>query len=75
MSALNQVYDKLQENQDKTHTRHILELAWRNVHGQITQWQIIMIISTDIQNIPSKVWTDSFVSVNPHPNYRLYFSG
>ena len=33
-----------------------------------------MIISTAIQNIPAKVWTDSFVAVNLHPHHRLYFS-
>ena len=34
-----------------------------------------MIISTAIQNIPAKVWIDSFVSVNLHPHHRLSFSG
>ena len=33
-----------------------------------------MIISTSIQNIPTKVWTDSFVAINLHPHNRLYFS-
>ena len=32
-----------------------------------------MIISTAIQNIPDKVWTDSFVDVNLHPHHRLHF--
>ena len=34
-----------------------------------------MIISTAIQNIPAKVWTYSFVSVNLHPHHRLDFTG
>ena len=33
-----------------------------------------MIISTATENIPTKVWTDSFVAVNIHPYHRLYFS-
>ena len=68
------MYDKLHANQDKDQTRHILELARLKVHGQINQCQIIMIISTSMQNIPAKVWTDSFVSFNLHPHHFLYFS-
>ena len=34
-----------------------------------------MIISTAIQNIPEKFWTDFFVAVNLHPYHRLYFYG
>ena len=33
-----------------------------------------MIISTAIHNIPSKVWTDSFVAVNLHPHFQLSIS-
>ena len=73
-SSLNQEYDKLQENQDKSQTRQLLEMAWRKVHGRITQWQLIMIISTSVQNIPAKVWTNLFVAVNLHPRRCLYFS-
>ena len=32
-----------------------------------------MIISTTIQNISAKVWTDSFVAVNLHPHHRMTF--
>ena len=73
-SALNQVYDKFQVKKDKTQTRQLLELAQRKVHGRINQWQLIMIISTAIQNMPAKLWTDSFFAVNLHPHYRLSFS-
>ena len=58
----------------KSHTRHLLEMAWRKVHGWITQLQLTMIISTAIQNITEKVWTDSSVSVNFHPCHHLSFS-
>ena len=34
-----------------------------------------MIIYTAIQNIPDKLWTDSFVAVNLYPHHRLSFSG
>ena len=34
-----------------------------------------MIISTDIQNIPSKVWTYLFVAANLNTHHRLSFSG
>ena len=67
--------DKLQVNQDKAQTRQIMELAWRKVHGRINWWQLIMIISTAIQSIPIKFWTDSFVAVNLHSHHRLYFYG
>ena len=50
-----QAYDKLQANQDKAQTRQIMELAWRKVHGMIKQWQLNMIISTSIRNIPAKI--------------------
>ena len=72
-SAFNQSYDKLQVKQDNTQTRKILDLARWKVHGQINQWQLIMVISTDIQNIPGKVCTDSFVTVNLHPHHRMTF--
>ena len=32
-----------------------------------------MVVSADIQNIPAKVWTFSFVSVNLHPRHRTTF--
>ena len=73
-SAFNQVYDKFQVKQDKAQTRQLLELARWKVRGRINQCQFIMIISTSMQNIPAKVWTDSFVAVNLHPHHRLYFS-
>ena len=60
-SAFNQAYDKFHAKQDKAQTRQLLELAQRKVHGQINQYQIIVIISTAIQNIPAKFWTDSLL--------------
>ena len=72
-SAFNQAYDKFQAKQDKAQTRQLLDLARRKVHGRINQWQIIMVISTAIQNIPAKVWIDSFVAVNLHPHHRMMF--
>ena len=70
-SAFNQSYDKFQAKQEKDQTRQLLELARRKVCGRINQWKIIMIISTAIQNIPAKVWKDSFVSVNLHPHHHM----
>ena len=32
-----------------------------------------MVISTAIQNIPDKVWTDPFVAFNFHPHHRMTF--
>ena len=55
ISAFNQAYDKFQENQDKAQTRQLLYLTRRKVHGRISQWQLIMVISTAIQNISAKV--------------------
>ena len=72
-SASNQAYDKLQAKQDNYQTRQILELAWRKLYVRINQWQIIMIISTDIQNIPDKVWKYAFVAFNLNPHHQLYF--
>ena len=43
-SAFKQAYEKFQARQDKAQTRQILELARHNIHSQISQWQIIMII-------------------------------
>ena len=71
---LDEAYDTFQENQEKAQTKQLLELSHRKVHVRINQWQIIMIISISIQNIASKVWTDSFVAVNIHPHHLLYFS-
>ena len=64
-----------ERDRDKYQTRQILELARRKVYGCINQWQIIMIISTDIPNIAAKFWTDSFVAVNLHPHHRMTFPG
>ena len=72
-SALNQAYDKLQAKNDKDQTRQILELLRQNIYGQINQWQLIMIISTAIQNILAKVWKYYFVSGNLHPHHRMKF--
>ena len=72
-SALNQAYDKFQANQDKAQTRQLLYFLRQNTHGQTNQCQIIIIISTSIQNIPTKVWIDSFVAVNLHPRHQLTF--
>ena len=71
---LNQAYDKLQEKKEKAQTRQLLDMARRKVCGQITQWNIIMIISTSIQNMFAKLWTDYFVAVNLHPRHGLSFS-
>ena len=73
-SAFNQAYDKFQAKQDKYQTRQLLDLARRKVHGRINQWQLIMVISISIQNIPAKVWTDSFVAVNLHTHHQMTFS-
>ena len=48
-SGFNQSYDKPQAKQDKAQTRQLLELARHKVHGRITQWQLIMVISTAIK--------------------------
>ena len=50
-----------------------MELVRRKIHGRINQWQLIVIISKATQNIPSKVWTDSFVSVNLPTHQRMNF--
>ena len=50
-------------------------MARRKVHGHINQWNHIMIISKAIKDITSKVCTDSFVAVNPHPCHHLSFFG
>ena len=73
ISSFNQAYDKFQAKQDKAQTMHLLELSQHKVHGRINQWQLIMIISTAIQNIPAKIWTDSFVAVNLHPHHHMAF--
>ena len=72
-SAFNQAYDKFQVNQDKAQTRNLLDFARRKIYGQKNQLQIIMIISISIQNIPTKLWTDSIVVVNLYPNNIMTF--
>ena len=70
----NQAYDKFQAKQDKSQTRQLLDLARRKVHGRINHWQLIMVISTALQNISANVWTNSFVAVNLHHQHRMMFS-
>ena len=72
-SAFNQAYDKFQAKQDKYQTRQLLDFSRREVHEQIAQWHIIMVISTAIQNISAKVWTDSFVAVYLQPHHCMMF--
>ena len=74
-SAFNRAYDKLLAKQDKAQKSQLLELERQKVRVWINQWQLIMIISTATQKIPSKFWTDSFVAVNPHPRHHLSISG
>ena len=69
----NQAYDTFQEKQDKAQTRQLLELTHQNIRGWINQWHLIMIISTAIQNIPSKLWIYSFISGNLHPHHCMTF--
>ena len=73
-SNLNQLYGKLQKNQDKDQTRKILDIEQQKVRGQINQWHIIMVISTSIQNISDKIWTDYFISVNLYTYHHLCFA-
>ena len=72
-SAFNQAYDKFEAEQGKAQTRQFLELERRKCFDRIKQWQLITIISKYIQNIPAKVWTDSFVAVNLHSHHRINF--
>ena len=72
-SAFNQAYGKFKAKQDKTQTSQLLELEQWKVRVQINQWQLIVIISTAIQNIPDKFCTYSFVSVNLHPCHCMTF--
>ena len=67
-SAFNQAYDTFKVKQDKDQTRQFLDRILTKIHGQITLWQIIIIISKSIQKIPAKVWTHYFVVVNLHPH-------
>ena len=48
-------------------------MARLKVHGQIIQWNLIMIIYIAIQNISAKAWIDFFIYVNIHPHHRLSF--
>ena len=73
-SNFNQLYDELQKNQDKDQTRNILDIEQQKVRGRINLWQIIMIISTSIQNISDKIWTDYFISVNLYTYHHLCFA-
>ena len=68
-----QAYDKFQENKDKAQTRQLLELTWQKVYLRINKWQLIMVMNTAIQNIPSKVWIDFFVAVNLDPHRCMTF--
>ena len=72
-SAFSSAYDKFQAKQDKAQTRQLLQLARKKVHGHISQWQLIAVISASIQNIPAKVCKDSFVAVNLHSCHRMTF--
>ena len=72
-SAFNQDCDKFQAKQYKAQTRQLLDLERRKIHGRITQWQLIIIISATTQNISTKVGTDSFVDIKLHPRHRMKF--
>ena len=71
--AFHRAYDKFQAKQEKDQTRQLLELAWMKVHVRISQWHIIIIISTSIQKITAKVWTYSIVDVKLHPHHSMTF--
>ena len=73
-SASNQAYDKFQINQDKLVTSQLLKISQQKVHVCIKKCRLVNILSIAIQNISTKIWTYSFVSVNIHPHHHLYFS-
>ena len=62
-------------NKERRIKRQLLELEGWKFHGQIKQRQLIMIISTAIQNIPAKVCTYYFADTKLHPHHSLSFSG
>ena len=55
-------------------TRQILEMARKKVNVLINHWHLIMIVSTSIQNIYSKLWEDSFVAFKFNPHHCFSFS-
>ena len=55
-STCNQLYDKFQAKQYKLVTIQLLYMAQCKVCISINQWQLIIIVSTVIQNISAKVW-------------------
>ena len=67
----NQANYKLQTKNYKAQTSYILEGEQKNIHGRINQWQFIMIIYIDIENIPSKVFIDYFVAIKLHPHQLM----
>ena len=54
-------------------TIQLLDMVSRKMWVWIKQFQLIMIITTDIEKIPVKLWNDSFFTVNIFPDHRLSF--
>ena len=72
--TLNQTHDNFWPNQDKLVKRKLLGKTQKEVHGQINQCQIIMIVSTATKHINDKLCTYYFVFVKLHIHNCFPFS-
>ena len=52
---------------------HLLEVERQKVNSHINHWNLIVIISTSIQNISFKFCTYSFVAINLCPSNNFVF--
>lgn len=72
-SQVCQAYDQLVAKLDKKMTRDVLDVYRFNIHGVVSQWELISCLNTAFNSCNPKAWRKSHIRVNTCPSKRLPF--
>ena len=72
-SAINQAFDKLVARAGKKRAARVISLMQRShITPVIDQWYLVLVVLAMLRDCgASDVWTNSFIAVNMHPDYRV----
>ena len=72
-SAINQAFDKLVARAGKKRAARVISLMQRShITPVIDQWYLVLVVLAMLRDCSaSDVWTNSFIAVNMHPDYRI----
>ena len=72
-SQVSQAYDQYVAKNDKRFTREILDKYKYHSTHVLNQWELILVINTALNKVPTKSWRDSFIKVNACPSQHQPF--